>query len=417
VIEKTVKFTIRAGERNITLANLAILAFATLVALAVCESVVRYLGETDENDQFFFGSRRLKPYRLPVVSTAEKVNEYLESTTSYLLYDPHLGWTLRPNSESDGGLYMANSAGLRSETEYDLSPDPGVVRIAIFGDSFTHGDGVPFEDTWGHRLEVLLDQQGLNVEVLNFGVPGYGMDQAFLRWQHVGRQFSPDIVVFGFQAENIYRNLNTIRPIHFYNTGVPFSKPRFVLDGEELRLVNSPAIPPEQVPETLARFAESPLVEYEYFYDKDHYMEHWWLESKLLALVLAEVERSNESRVTEQFYDSDGEPSRLAIAIIQAFKADVEAHGAQFVIVHLPLQSNLARIADGQPLYYTELLDHLEETCRVVHTEEGFTNTPLGDYFAVGHHYSAKGNGVIAAMVAGEIRQLVDALQETTALR
>lgn len=56
---------------------------------------------------------------------------------------------------------------------------PTRYRIAIVGDSFTFKLEVPYEKTWGHQFEIAL---GPGWQVLNFGVDGYGLDQAFLRY-------------------------------------------------------------------------------------------------------------------------------------------------------------------------------------------------------------------------------------------
>ncbi len=94
------------------------------------------------------------------------------------------------------------------------------MRIAIFGDSFAFGAQVPFEHTWGYYLENNLKEAGLNAEVLNFGVGGYGIDQAFRRWEKEGKAFSPHVVLCGFQPENVKRNVNLIRPIYAPKAGI-----------------------------------------------------------------------------------------------------------------------------------------------------------------------------------------------------
>ena len=77
--------------------------------------------------------------------------------------------------------------------------------------------------------EMKLNQAGIRAEALNFGVSIYGMDQAFLRWQNAGRGYAPDIVIFGFQPENLNRNVNIFSTL-YYGWNI-FSKPRFVLTG------------------------------------------------------------------------------------------------------------------------------------------------------------------------------------------
>ena len=44
------------------------------------------------------------------------------------------------------------------------------------------------------------------VDLSIFGVPGYGLDQAFLRYLEEGRRFGFDVVLIGFMTENIFRH-------------------------------------------------------------------------------------------------------------------------------------------------------------------------------------------------------------------
>ena len=147
---------------------------------------------------------------------------------------PELGWSIRAGGVN--GQFRANSAGLRADREYSSLPSISRVRVAAFGDSFTHGDEVAQQDTW----QAALERADPELEVLNFGVPGYGPGQAYLRYQQLGRRFGPDIVLIGFMSENVHRAVNRFRPFYTRAGGIPFSKPRFVLEGQQLRLIPNP---------------------------------------------------------------------------------------------------------------------------------------------------------------------------------
>ena len=87
-------------------------------------------------------------------------------------------------------MYRYNTQGIRSPVPaFTPRAAEGVLRIALFGDSFTHGDDVPVEHSFGQVLEQQLITAGIPAEVLNFGVGGYGIDQAMLRFKEHGAAF------------------------------------------------------------------------------------------------------------------------------------------------------------------------------------------------------------------------------------
>ena len=137
------------------------------------------------------------PTRTQSLSEKHKaaLHTLLKNQSTYGKYSPDLGWTIKKNGTSP--LFQANAQGLRGDRDYSLKPPPNIVRIATFGDSFTHGDEVKNKQTWQEKLNS-IDQ---NLEILNFGVNGYGLDQSFLRYQKDGVKFNSHIVLIGFLSE------------------------------------------------------------------------------------------------------------------------------------------------------------------------------------------------------------------------
>lgn len=71
------------------------------------------------------------------------------------------------------------------------------VRIGIFGDSFVQGlEAAPGHDIATFLQELLRAAEIPNVEVINFGVCGYGMHQSHMLWETLGRHYDLDYVVF-----------------------------------------------------------------------------------------------------------------------------------------------------------------------------------------------------------------------------
>lgn len=388
--------------RRQLISGLLLFSLATLLCFTVAEFLVRLLGEQRPTGNFVFRSTTLRPYRIPIEETRAAIARYQSASTRITLQDhPVLGWTYRPNSRS--GIYAYNSAGLRSEPQdYPSHPSEHVFRIAVLGDSYTLGYEEPLENTWGYRLQQILRGENPGVEVLDFGVGGYGIDQAYLRWREEGRMFHPDLVIFGFQPENVKRIVNVLRVVYTRGTGICFSKPRFKLDGDGLKLVNVPTIPPDEIVNVLENIESWDLLDYEYFYDPGDYQPGIWYRSKFISLLKSALDQLIFRQAEYRFYALDKEPSRLALRIIEEFRMDVESTGAEFLVVHLPKLDHLSTMGKGRPLAYRALLDEIEDTCRVVHPERRILeqvnaenlvtlfNGPQGHYSKLAHEHIAQ---------------------------
>lgn len=99
-----------------------------------------------------------------------------------------------------------NSIGLRDH-DYPVQKPRGTQRILCLGDSLTFGQGVDLEDTFAKILERRYAGEHLKVEVLNFGVPGYGTLDELRLMEEVGFSYQPDIVLLtmlGSDYKNVY---------------------------------------------------------------------------------------------------------------------------------------------------------------------------------------------------------------------
>ena len=399
--------------RRITV-NALIVGVTVLLTLAALEAVVRLGGETDADGQFTFMGYALEPYTPPVKRQRRALRRYLENQDqSFYIYDETLGWTHPPNAARQSGEFTINSAGLRSRREYSQMPPSDTVRIALFGDSFTAGEEVSDDETWGHQLEIKLNQAGIRTEVLNFGVSAYGMDQAFLRWQKAGRGYAPDMVIFGFQPENLNRNVNIFSMLYFTHP-LPFSKPRFVLtESGGLELVNSPPIPPEQILDVFASFGSHPLAEHEHYYLSRDVVSRWWSFSRLASYLYEALKQSEDDE--DSPYDgfwvfSDGPASERAVlgqAIVDAFAADVKARRAEFFALYLPNRDVLRRALDGEPQGHQFLLDHFDDAYHYITFEDQLDRSYLNHEWPTGH-YGPEITSIAAQAVADEIQSCIE---------
>jgi lysophospholipase L1-like esterase len=129
--------------------------------------------------------------------------------------DPRLLFELRPGGVARAEVaYRINALGLRGP-ETTVDKPAGVRRVAVLGDSIAFGYWVDERDGFARQLESLLQPHaaGARVEVLDFGVPGYNLDQEIETLRTKALAFAPDAVVVAFC-------LNDLEGIFSYELGL-----------------------------------------------------------------------------------------------------------------------------------------------------------------------------------------------------
>ncbi len=148
------------------------------------------------------------------------------------MFHPVLGWDFPPGvayRDFQGIIYNHDPDGSRRTcTTFRTTP------ILTYGDSFTYCDQVPDDQTWQTHLA-----NKLGVNVLNFGVDGYGTDQAYLKYQFYGNR-SAKLVMLGILPENINRVVNIFRPFYVYEEPWGLTKPMFVKTEKGFHLIPNP---------------------------------------------------------------------------------------------------------------------------------------------------------------------------------
>jgi len=153
--------------------------------------------------------------------------------------DPRLGWAPRPGLEGRDGATGAsvaiNREGFRDRDHAPAKPAGGL-RVAVLGDSFVEAREVALEDAFWkvmeRRLRACLGGRRAPVEVLGFGVNGYGPAQELLVLEHRVWRYAPDAVVLALFTGNDVANASRRLDGH------P-DRPYYVLDNGALRLDSS----------------------------------------------------------------------------------------------------------------------------------------------------------------------------------
>ena len=378
----------RVERRTCTFALLSNLL--AVVLLAVSGDIIVRLGVTPNSQGVSFGQTRLIPQDWQAtIAWNQDLLRRSPSNISYFVQDPLLGWTVGSSRQSKNGLYASSKEGIRSsQVGNSYGEVQGLPRIAIVGDSYTFGLEVPFESTWGHRLE---KQFPFPVQVLNFGVDGYGVDQAYLRYHRDVRPWHPDIVVFGFIHHDLYRSMVVYPFISFPEWGFPFSKPRFSVENGQLRLVTASAESPEAL-FSKKSVTDLPFVEYDSGYDKEGWEQKWYHRSYLVRLILAWFPRWPEPSP----HASHEAAVAVNVEILHRFAQEARGEGSVPYIVYFPGRGDFSGDErKGRDLIFSALRDEglpYEDLTSCMGNSESYN-----DLFNEGStHYSPEGNEVAA---------------------
>jgi len=237
-------------------------------------------------------------------------------------------------------------------------------------------------------------------------VSGYGIDQAYLRWEKVKHNFKPDFVIFGVQLENTKRNLNIIRPLYSPITNIPFSKPRFLFGKNKLSLLENPSNSINDIVDILNKFEDWELKNHEGFYYQDNYQSSFIYHSQLISFVSSALSRIIGEH---EYYSNGNESFNLTTQIINRFKLSVEKKGAQFIIVHLPVINDFtlsnylfSQIFYHQNLIYENLMNEIKEIADLIEIypflEKWIEDNSTSELF-MSRHYSPIANELIAKRI------------------
>ncbi|HEX8149428.1 MAG TPA: SGNH/GDSL hydrolase family protein [Pyrinomonadaceae bacterium] len=150
------------------------------------------------------------------------------------------GYSLWPGAEGryrrEGAAHVRiNSDGLR-DREHAKSKPADTLRVAVVGDSYAEAFQVEREKAFWSVLEAGLREcpalSGRAVEVINFGVSGYGTAQELLTLREKVWDYSPDVVLLAVTTNNdVLDNSRALK--------VTEEIPYFVMDGDRLALDDS----------------------------------------------------------------------------------------------------------------------------------------------------------------------------------
>lgn len=330
------------------------------------------------------------------------VQKLLDGEEKYITHSPRLGWTIMPNGTTDD--YQANSQGIRADKDYGSKPEKKI-RIATFGDSFVHCDEVTNDQTWQEHLNNLDDQ----LETINFGVGGYGMDQAYLRYLEDGQKFAPDIVLIGFMTENPTRNMSIFRPFYLPHSMLPLSKPRFTAKNGKVELIENPLDELSDYQRLLDEERQVRLelshMDYFYYYRYGDHPLDFFLTVRLFKILKGMYLKPQNKIFNGYEYSTQSKVYQVSIGIVEKFAKSARDAGSIPIVVFLPNSGDFWRLKEKGVKNYRPFMEHMD---KVGIPYFDFTQELLDDilnddkpstFYSPRYHFSGKGNKYTAKYI------------------
>lgn len=169
--------TLTWSKRKLRLFKFTLLLGALIFGLLIAEVALRIAG-----------------YTYPVFYTPDRVR-------GVVLKPGMHGWYRK-----EGAAYIRINSDGQRDREHARAKPPGTLRIAVLGDSYAEALQVSLEDAFWIIMEQRLQScpafAGQRVEVLNFGVSGYGTAQELLTLREKVWDYQPDLVLLAMTTNN-----------------------------------------------------------------------------------------------------------------------------------------------------------------------------------------------------------------------
>jgi hypothetical protein len=167
------------------------------------------------------GIVNLLKFGLALLVTGLCLEVYLRTTEisspSFVMNDPVMGSRFRPNASTllvQEGFYMGRISEQGTlGPSYPREKTPGVLRVALVGDSFVEAFQVfPRHSSRSVLEQRLTESLGREVQVINFGRSGLNLREMYMHWEHFVSEFNPDITLLVVTESSFIYQDNTLGP-------------------------------------------------------------------------------------------------------------------------------------------------------------------------------------------------------------
>ncbi|MDG5466846.1 hypothetical protein P9J64_00765 [Deltaproteobacteria bacterium IMCC39524] len=288
-----------------------------------------------------------------------------------------------------------NAQGIRADREFSLEKPEDTYRIVLLGDSFFMGYEVELENSLAWLLDEKLRGRGVNAEVINLAVSGFGTSENLIALKERGLRYDPDLVIMEWHAtdpsDNIRSNL-------------------FRLNDDQLETVSPAYLPGISKRDALMRIPGYPwLVGNSHLYSSVREKAATAVKGLLLAL------NRSPAKETEAADSSPAVADVLDETLIKAVQREAESVGAEFVLLDVPIrQSRVAyksalSALELEELHNVNLVSPLDKLMQESSPEKKL-------YFEQGHgHWTVEGNRIVTDVLADALFSKVESVANLAA--
>jgi len=345
--------------------------------------------------------------------TSKEIHEDMIENNHGWTYNSELGWILKNSVRDRGvdgslGFYRYEKNGSRKIIDHFDVKRP---RIQSYGNSFTHCDQVSDGETWQHYLSSHFREP-----IENFGVGGYGVYQAFLRYKHIQKTSPAEYIILNIWSDDHFRSLDSWRSIRFgKRTFGGYTLPYVRVDRKDKKITIFPNICPDE--ESLYQLRSIAFLK-KHFYNDEVCLLALTTKIKLkrftvpVSIGLAQGNTGNGSQDILKNYVEDALYSSQRI--IEWFEDETKARGQKFALILSHSRQIIQNEIMGKPRWDQSLLDYLKTKSypvidlRDAHSED-FKNSKLDFRQYVGQfyigHYAPRGNYFFANALRNPLRK------------
>jgi hypothetical protein len=309
-----------------------------------------------------------------------------------------------------------NSEGFR-DVDHEINKPGGVYRIIVLGDSYVEAFQLPLKDTFHKILEKRLNEtvKGKKIEIMNFGVSGFGATQNYLALRYYGYKYNPDMVILTVTTGNDIRNahpdleMDNSKPYFMFDkNGKLYQRPFYIQKGLGLTpfVLNHIFFP------------------HAYIYIAQTLGPKLWEYKAAKAKANAEPDVSLDSYVYIDPYPHVWEEAwRATLAVILQMKKELNEKGIKFLVVTLTdsdgqidgkLQEYLGNKAKGKNIKWDieKPVKILDEFCNenkinflplLYGFRKEFGKTHEKFHFIYDGHWNKRGHGLAAEIIYKKI--------------